>query len=144
MVANNRQLIALLETEKAGFKLVQTEVEKVLKSLAAKNCLAIAKHLYDSEVYQARMFAVLVSGRLATTDPEAYKLLETKAVHDPDWRVQEMLARAFDQYCKDRGYDTSLPIITQWLHAPEANQRRAASEGLRIWTSRPYFKEHRG
>jgi 3-methyladenine DNA glycosylase AlkC len=66
----------------------------------------------------------------------------TKVIHDPDWRTQEMLARAFDQYCKDEGYEVSLPTIREWLAAPESNQRRAVSEGLRIWTSRPYFKEH--
>jgi 3-methyladenine DNA glycosylase AlkC len=36
----------------------------------------------------------------------------------------------------------SLPVIREWLSALEANQRRAASEGPRIWTSRPYFKDH--
>ena len=55
-----------------------------------------------------------------------------------------MLARAFDQYCADRGYEASLPIIKEWLTAKEANQRRAASEGLRIWTNRPYFRDNPG
>ncbi|WP_373319601.1 DNA alkylation repair protein [Rugosimonospora africana] len=37
-----------------------------------------------------------------------------------------------------------MPVIEEWLDAPEANRRRAASEGLRVWTARPYFKEHPG
>lgn len=136
----NDALINLLATEKAGFKLVQGEAEKALKSLSPKECLALALELYGSKIYQARMFAVLILGRLAATERTAYETLRTKVIHDPDWRTQEMLARAFDQYCKDIGYEASLPTIKEWLSALKANQRRAVSEGLRIWTSRPYFK----
>jgi 3-methyladenine DNA glycosylase AlkC len=138
----NTELITLLATEKAGFKLVQIEAENALKNLDAKSCLKLADELYQSDVNQARMFAILIFGRLAATENAAYKTLRTKVIHDPDWRSQEMLARAFDQYCKDKGYEESLPVIKEWLAANEQNQRRAASEGLRIWTSRPYFKEH--
>ena len=135
-------LVELLASEKAGFKLIQAEAEKALKNLDALECLELAVKLYDSEVYQARMFAVLVFGRLAATKKVAYEVLRTKVIYDSDWRTQEMLARAFDQYCKDRGYEASLPAINAWLKSDEPNQRRAASEGLRIWTSRPYFREH--
>jgi len=138
----NDALIDLLATEKAGFKLIQAEAEKALKEYGSGDCLRLALELYDSETYQARMFAVLIFGRLAATENMAYETLRTKVIHDPDWRTQEMLARAFDQYCKDKGYEASLPVIQEWLRASEANQRRAASEGLRIWTSRLYFKEH--
>ena len=142
MIPNVKTLIALLETEKAGFKLIQTEADKILRNMREEDCLGLAHEMYGSEVYQARMFAVLIFGRLAATHAEAYDFLHTKAIFDPDWRTQEMLARAFDQYCKDKGYEQSLPEIKRWLQAKEPNQRRAASEGLRIWTSRPYFKEH--
>lgn len=141
-IKNNNELIDLLATEKAGFKLIQAEVEKALKDHDAKECLELAQELYNSEVHQARMFAVSIFGRLAASDRTAYETLRAKVVHDPDWRTQEMLARAFDQYCKDKGYENSLPIIKEWLGASEPNQRRAVSEGLRIWTSRAYFKEH--
>ena len=40
------------------------------------------------------------------------------------------------------GYETAIPVIKEWLKSDCANTRRAVSEGLRIWTSRPYFKEH--
>ena len=49
---------------------------------------------------------------------------------------------AFDNYCKIIGYETAIPVIKEWLKSDCANTRRAVSEGLRIWTSRPYFKEH--
>lgn len=54
----------------------------------------------------------------------------------------EILAMAFDNYCKIIGYETAIPVIKEWLKSDCANTRRAVSEGLRIWTSRPYFKEH--
>ena len=49
---------------------------------------------------------------------------------------------AFDNHCKIVGYETALPLIEEWLNSDCANVRRAASEGLRIWTSRPYFKDN--
>ena len=49
---------------------------------------------------------------------------------------------AFDNHCKIMGYKTALPLIEEWLNSDCANVRRAASEGLRVWTSRPYFKDH--
>ena len=73
---------------------------------------------------------------------EALEFLETEVVYHADWRVQEVLAMAFDSYCKDIGYEQALPTIQKWLDSPIANQRRAVTEGLRVWTSRKYFKEN--
>ena len=49
---------------------------------------------------------------------------------------------SFDNYCAKIGYENALPTIRAWFEDDIANVRRAASEGLRVWTSRPYFKEH--
>lgn len=49
---------------------------------------------------------------------------------------------AFDNFCKETGYKKSMPIIKEWLNSDKANVRRAVIEGLRIWTSRPYFEEN--
>ena len=35
-----------------------------------------------------------------------------------------------------------MPLIEEWLNSDCANVRRAVSEGLRVWTSRPYFKDN--
>lgn len=56
--------------------------------------------------------------------------------------MQEILAMAFDSFCKANGYEESLPVIEEWLSSKCANTRRAITEGLRIWTGRPYFKDH--
>lgn len=49
---------------------------------------------------------------------------------------------SFDNYCAKIGYENALPVIKDWFVDERANVRRAASEGLRVWTSRPYFKVH--
>ena len=36
----------------------------------------------------------------------------------------------------------SLLLISEWLEDNRPNVIRAVTEGLRIWTSRPYFKGH--
>ena len=53
-----------------------------------------------------------------------------------------MLAMAFDEVCKYRGYEASLPLIEEWLNDDNPNVIRAVTEGLRIWTTRPFFKEN--
>lgn len=53
-----------------------------------------------------------------------------------------MHAKAFDYVCKHKGYEVSLPLIKEWLNDNNPNVIRAVTEGLRIWTSRPYFKEN--
>ena len=47
-----------------------------------------------------------------------------------------------NEFCKKTGYEKALPIIDEWLKNNNPNTRRAVTEGLRIWTSRPYFKEN--
>jgi 3-methyladenine DNA glycosylase AlkC len=61
---------------------------------------------------------------------------------DASWQVQEILAKAFDEYCRSVGYEKALPKIKAWLNDKNPNVRRAASEGLRIWNQRDYFTEH--
>ena len=88
------------------------------------------------------MLATMILGRLATTNSEALCLLKEQVSTDENWRVQEMLAKAFDEVCKYRGYEASLPLIEEWLNGNNPNIIRAVTEGLRIWTSRPFFKEN--
>jgi hypothetical protein len=70
-----------------------------------------------------------------------YENKDTVSNH-PSWQVQEFLGMAFDNYCKGNGYEKSLKIIDEWLNSKNKNCRRAVTEGLRIWTSKPYFKDH--
>ena len=88
------------------------------------------------------MLATTLLGRLATEDNSALRFLKERISTDENWRVQEMLAKAFDEICKHRGYEASLPLIEEWINSDNPNVVRAVTEGLRIWTSRPFFKEN--
>ena len=90
---------------------------------------------------EVRMFSVFLFGYLSS-DEEILRFMRDEVSKDDNWRVQEVLAKAFDEFCKQTGYEKSLPIIDEWLINNNPNTRRAVTEGLRIWTSRPYFKEN--
>ena len=98
---------------------------------------------YRSEAYQVRMYAVFLLGHLSQ-EPDVLSFLRDDVSADSNWRVQEVLAKAFDDFCAVRGYEAALPVIDEWLSNPRPNVRRAVTEGLRIWTSRPYFRDHPG
>ena len=96
---------------------------------------------YESKVYQVRMYGVFLFGYLSD-DSDILTFMRDEVSKDDNWRVQEVLAKAFDKYCKNKGYENSIPVIDEWLWSDNPNTRRAVTEGLRIWTSRPYFKEN--
>ena len=96
---------------------------------------------YESEVYQVRMYGVFLFGYLSD-DNAILTFMRDEVSKDDNWRVQEVLAKAFDEYCKNKGYENSIPVVDEWLSSDNPNTRRAVTEGLRIWTSRPYFKEN--
>ena len=87
------------------------------------------------------MYGVFLFGYLSE-DREILDFMKKEVSKDENWRVQEVLAKSFDEYCRKIGYEEALPVIDEWLSDPHPNARRAVTEGLRIWTSRPYFKEH--
>lgn len=135
-------LIKRVQKTRHGF----TDIKKAADELFARHprdlVLEIAEELYPSGVYQARMLAVLLFARLAAESKESLKFLRARVSVDADWRVQEMLAQAFDRICADLGYEHAVPLIKEWIADSNPNVRRAASEGLRVWTARPYFREH--
>ena len=136
------KLIKRVQKVKQGFADIKRASDEVMKKETPSNALDLAKDLLQSPVYQARMLATFLLGKLAAQSPDAVKVMRVRVSRDPDWRVQEILAQAFDQYCKDTGYEDAVPIIREWLHDDNPSVRRSASEGLRIWTSRPYFRDH--
>ena len=96
---------------------------------------------YESKVNQVRMYSVFLFGYLSD-DNDILTFMRDKVSKDDNWRVQEVLAKAFDEYCKNKGYENSISVVDEWLSSDNPNTRRAVTEGLRIWTSRPYFKEN--
>ena len=126
---------------KSGFK----EEEKRALADYQSNDNAYTKELaflaFKSNVYQVRMYSVFLFGHLSSYE-EILIFMRDEVSKDVNWRVQEVLAKAFDEFCKQTGYEKSLPVIDDWLQNNNPNVRRAVTEGLRIWTSRPYFKEN--
>ena len=126
-------LSRILEIEH-GFQHILGGADEVFSAYSKEQCFELALTLFEHEAYQARM--------LATTNNDALRFLKEQVSTDENWRVQEMLAKAFDEVCKHSGYETSLPLIEEWINDGNPNVIRAVTEGLRIWTSRPYFKEN--
>lgn len=137
-----RKLIQRVRKTEHGFLDIQKAADEIVAGQTAKESLFIAKQLFASEIYQARSLATFILGRLAADSNEGHTLLKRRVSQDADWRVQEILAKAFDRYCADIGYEQALPVIKEWLADSSPNVRRAVTEGLRIWTGRPYFRDH--
>ncbi|MET3877667.1 DNA alkylation repair protein [Chitinophaga sp. OAE865] len=135
------RIIASIKKVEHGFKHILEAGDQLLKD-TSHDPLETAIKLTSGESYQERMLGAWLLGLLSPRSNKALTLLKTKVVTDDNWRVQEMLAKAFDHYCSSIGYEKALPEIRLWLNDPQPNLNRAVVEGLRIWTSRPYFKEH--
>lgn len=126
-----------------GFQHIIDGADGILSAYSKEQCFDFALELFKHKAYQARMLATMILGRLATEDNNALCFLKERISTDENWRVQEMLAKAFDEVCNHRGYEMSLPLIEEWLEEDNnPNVIRAVTEGLRIWTSRPFFKEN--
>lgn len=128
--------------EKDSLKVVKTEAKIYFQEHTAKECREIYPLLYGSDNFQIQEVGVLLAGYAADAFPEALRFLHDTVSQHESWKVQEILAMAFDNYCAKIGYEAALPTIEKWFADTNANVRRAASEGLRVWTSRPYFREH--
>lgn len=135
-------LIQRVQKTQHGFLDIQSAADELITEQSPEESLSVAKDLFASEIYQVRSLATFMLGRLAARSNEALKFLKENVSLDDDWRVQEILAKAFDKYCSDSGYEQSLPVIKEWLADASPNIRRAVTEGLRIWTGRPYFRDH--
>jgi len=125
-----------------GFQHILDGTDEILSTYSKEQCFEFAIELFKQEAYQARMLATTVLGKLAIEDDDALHFLKEQVSTDENWRVQEMLVKAFDEVCKSRGYEASLPIIEEWLNDNNPNVIRAVTEGVRIWTSRSFFKEN--
>ena len=141
MVEINDILCRILQIEH-GFQHIIDGADQIFSTYSKEQCLNFAFEWFKSKDYQVRMLATTMLGRLANEDNNALCFLKEQVSKDSNWRVQEMLAKAFDEVCRRRGYEKSLPLIEEWINDNNPNVIRAVTEGLRIWTSRPFFKEH--
>jgi len=137
-----QQLTSRVEKVAHGFTDIRRAADELAASHSPTERQRLADALYPSSVPQARMLATFLYGDLAAQSQICLLFLRAVVSRDPNWRVQEILAQAFDRYCEDTGYEQALPTIIDWLGDESPNVRRAVTEGLRIWTARPYFKDH--
>ena len=137
--------IRSLETEFSlidnGFKEEERRALVDYKSNDTEYIKELAFLAYKSDIYQVRMYGVFLFGYLSD-QKDILVFMRDEVSEDDNWRVQEVLAKAFDEFCRKTGYEKALPIIDEWLDNHNPNTRRAVTEGLRIWTSRPYFKDN--
>jgi 3-methyladenine DNA glycosylase AlkD len=134
-------VIEKLKSIEHGFKHIIEAGDLILKDTSIDH-LEFGTKLLDDDAYQIRMLATYLFGQLSVNSSKALEILETRIATDGSWRVQEMLAKAFDYYCQSVGYEKSLIKIKSWINHTNPNIKRAVIEGLRIWTNRPYFKEN--
>lgn len=125
-----------------GVKIIRDEAIKIFKSETLENCFSLANEFYKSKHFKVQELGVFLLGYIANENETALQFLKEVVSQNEDWRVQEILAMAFDSFCKTNGYEQSISVIEEWLSFKYANTRRAVTEGLRIWTSRPFFKEY--
>ena len=137
-ILNLEREFSLIEN---GFKEQENRALADYKAHGREYCKKLAFLAYDSEVYQLRMYAVFLFGHLSDSE-EILTFMRDEVSKDENWRVQEVLAKAFDEFCKKIGYEQALFVIDEWLKNGNANAKRAVTEGLRIWTNRPYFKDN--
>lgn len=136
------QYLEQLIPEKDSLKLVKEEAKKYYKSHLLDDCFNMGIELYQSDNFQIQEVGVFLLGYSAHHNASALSFLKNTVSQHDSWKVQEILAMAFDNHCKIIGYEAALPLIKEWLNSDCANVRRAVSEGLRVWTSRPYFKDN--
>ena len=114
---------------KSGFK----EEEKRALTDYKNNDIDYIKKLaflsYKSKVYQVRMYGVFLLGYLSD-DRSVLIFMRDKVSKDDNWRVQEVFAKAFDEYCRNTGYESAMPVIDEWLSSSNPNIRRAVTERL--------------
>ena len=137
-----RQYLTDTLIDKDNLKLVRDEAMSFHKSHTVSECFDTALELYQSEHFQIQEVGVFLCGYIAAERADALSFLKNTVSIHPSWKVQEILAMAFDSFCKMNGYEKSIPIMQEWITDDNANTRRAVTEGLRIWTNRPYFKDY--
>ena len=96
-------------TEKDNLKLCREEAISFHKSHTVSECFDAALELYASEHFQIQDVAVFLLGYVAAERADALSLLKDTVSINPSWKVQEVLAMAFDAFCKANGYKESIP-----------------------------------
>ena len=109
------------------------------RSLQPAAAFELAQRLMPNPDAHGAMAATLIAGHVSYLIPDALNMLRTQSAANPDIRVQECLARGFDHYCLNRGYERALSTMEEWAKDSNENVRRAVIEAPRPWTKKEYF-----
>lgn len=96
-------------------------MENYIASLEKEFVKKLAFLAYNSNTYQVRMYGVFLLGYLSEQN-DVLTFMRDEVSKDDNWRVQEVLAKAFDEFCKNTGYEKALPIIDEWLENDNPNE----------------------
>ena len=110
------------------------------RTLLPAQAFALAFRLFPDPDVHGAMAAALIAGHVSYLVPEALAFLRTQVAGHNDVRVQDCLARGFDHYCLNKGYERALVTMEDWAKDPNENVRRAVVEAPRPWTKKEYFQ----
>lgn len=103
--------LAELIPEKDSLKLVRAEAEKYYKTHTLEECYNMGLGLYQSDNFQIQEVGIFLLGYSAHEYENALSFLKDKVSQHKSWKMQEILAMAFDNHCKIIGYEKALPLI---------------------------------
>jgi len=98
-----------------GFHHIEKAALQIRENISPEETKRLAFSLFENPAYQVRMLAVFLMGYLSVKNDQVLSFLRDVVSGDVNWRVQEILAKAFDYYCGELGYEKSLPVIKEWL-----------------------------
>lgn len=101
--------------DKDCLKILKSEAEKFRSSHSSSECHTIGMTLYQSDNFQIQEIGIFLLGYAAHEIPESLDFLRNTVSKHQNWKVQEILAMAFDNHCKSIGYENAVPLITDWL-----------------------------
>ena len=110
------------------------------RTLPPAQAFELALRLYPNPDVHGAMAATLLAGHVSYLIPDALSFLRNTVAKHADVRVQDCLARAFDHYCLNRGFERALVTMEEWAQDPNENVRRACVEAPRPWTKKEYFQ----
>ncbi len=96
-----RKEISLIEN---GFKEEEKRALSDYRSNDKEFVKKLAFSAYNSNTYQVRMYGVFLFGYLSEQN-DILTFMRDEVSKDDNWRVQEVLAKAFDEFCKNTGYE---------------------------------------
>ena len=91
------QYLAQLIPEKDSLKLVKDEAKKYYKSHSLDDCFDMGIELYQSDNFQIQEVGVFLLGYSAHHNASALSFLKNTVSQHDSWKVQEILAMAFDK-----------------------------------------------